>query len=98
MLSHSTDDWAEGTLHLPIDTVIEHVKKDDSLITDENILVAQQLDKELLDQLKRLLIVVDLGDKEISLQLLNQLDLLDLPSAAKVSDKLLVLSLTKRQA
>ena len=44
------------------------------------------------------MVVVNLGDKEIPLQLLDQLDLLDLPSTAKVSDELLVLGLTKRQA
>ena len=52
MLTNAADDGAEGTLHLPVDSIVEHVEKDDSLIPHENVLIAQQLDQDLFDELE----------------------------------------------
>lgn len=48
MLSNRADDRTESALHLPVNAIIEHVEKDDSLVTHENVLVAEELDQDLL--------------------------------------------------
>ena len=68
------------------------------MVTYENILVTKELDKHLLDQLERLLVVIDLCHKEVPLKLFNEFGLGDLLTSAKVVDKPLVLLLPEWHA
>ena len=97
VLADAADDRAERTLHLPIDTIVEHIKQRDCLVTDKDITIAKQLHEHFLDQLERFSIAIDLGDEQTALKLLNQLDLIDLLAAAEIFDELPVLLHTKRQ-
>ena len=85
VLPNAPNDRTKSTLHLPIDTVVEHVEQDYGLVSHEHVLIAKQLDKDLLDELERLLVLVDLRHEKVSLQLLNQLNLLDLLVSATES-------------
>ena len=41
VLTNTSDNWLEGTLHLPIDSIIESVEENSGLISDEDILVSE---------------------------------------------------------
>ena len=85
VLPNAPNDRTKSTLHLPIDTIVEHVEQDNGLVPHEHVLIAKQLDKDLLDELERLLVLVDLRHEKVSLKLLNQLDLLNLLVSATES-------------
>ena len=48
MLTDAADNWAEGTLHLPVNSIVKHIQENHGLISDEDILVTQKLHKYLL--------------------------------------------------
>ena len=52
MLPNAPNDRTKSTLHLPIDTIVEHVEQDNGLVPHEHVLIAKQLDKDLLDELE----------------------------------------------
>ena len=99
VLPNAPNDRTKSTLHLPIDTVVEHVEQDYGLVSHEHVLIAKQLDKDLLDELERLLVLVDLRHEKVSLQLLNQLNLFDLfVSATESFHKSAIFLRSKRKA
>ena len=99
VLPNASYDRSESTLHLPIDAIVEHIEKNDGLISHKDVLISKQLDQNLLDEFKRVTVLVDLRHKEVSLQLLYELNFLDLLVAAPESfDKPTILLRAKRQA
>lgn len=73
VLADDTHDGAKGRGELPVDFVVEHVEEDDGLVPDANLVVTQQLNKQLLYQLQLLPVVRDLCKQQRPLQLLQQL-------------------------
>jgi hypothetical protein len=67
VLSDAPHHRTEGTLHLPIDSIIESVQQYYGLVTNQDILVTQQFHKDLLDQMQGFFIVMDLGYEKVGL-------------------------------
>jgi len=51
VLANAADNWTESALHLPINAIVKHVQQNYGLVSDENVLIAQNLDQDFLDQL-----------------------------------------------
>ncbi len=60
MLADAANHRSESTLHLPVDAIVEHVQQYDSLVSDKDVLVPEKLDKDLLNKLQLILVVVNL--------------------------------------
>ena len=98
VLANTAYDRSESTLHLPVQTVIKHIQKDNCLVSHENVLMPEELYEYLLDQLQRWFVVTDLSNKKVPLELLNELDLLNLLTTSKGFYKLLILFGAEGQA
>ena len=63
VLSNASYDWSKSLLQLPIEAIIKHVQKDNRLISNANITVTLQLNKEFLNPVKTYFVVCDLSNE-----------------------------------
>ena len=71
VLTNRAHDWSECLRELPVDLVVQHVKKNDGLIANTYIAEAHQLDEQLFDEIQRILVSSNLRDKQRPLNFLK---------------------------
>jgi len=64
VLAYAADNWAKWAGQLPVDLVVEHVEEDNGLVSNRDIGVAEELDKELFDPSEGILVVANLSHEE----------------------------------
>lgn len=90
VLTNTPNNWSEGLLQLPVNSIIEHVEEDDRLISDTDITVSLELDQQFLDPVESVFVICDLSNEKSSLDLLKIFILLLDVSLTKLIDVLLV--------
>tara|TARA_B110001450_G_C17576067_1_gene462883 strand:+ start:478 stop:1101 length:624 start_codon:yes stop_codon:yes gene_type:complete len=69
VLSNTSNDWSKGLLQLPVNSIVEHVEQYYGLISDANVTVSLELDEQLFNPEKTVLVVCDLSNEQGSLDL-----------------------------
>lgn len=73
VLANDSNNRTEGLSELPVKAIVKHVQKDDCLVTDGNVRIPKELDKEFLDPLKGILVIGDQSEQERLLDVFQEL-------------------------